>query len=66
MGDHKAAIELLAANAGGHPASASAQFGLGRAYQAAGDAENAKLHFRKALEIDPNYRKASDGLNALR
>ena len=66
MGDHRGAIELLAANARDYPTSASAQFGLGRAYQAAGDAENAKLHFRKALEIDPNYKKASEGLNALR
>lgn len=66
MGDHKGAIELLAANAEDYPTAASAQFGLGRAYQAGGDAENAKAHFRKALEIDPNFKKASDGLNALR
>jgi hypothetical protein len=66
MSDFKGAIELLAANAADYPKSASAQFGLGRAYKAAGDAGSARAHFQKALEIDPNFTKASDGLNALR
>ncbi len=66
MGDYNGAVELLTANTTDYPTSASAQFGLGRAYHAAGDTENAKLHFRKALQIDPNFRKASDGLNALK
>jgi tetratricopeptide (TPR) repeat protein len=66
MGDFKSAIELLKANAADYPQSASAQFGLGRAYKAAGDANNAKRAFTRALEIDPNFKKATDGLNALR
>jgi len=66
MRDFNGAVELLTSNAADYPNSASAQFGLGRAYKAAGDLENARLHFTKALEIDPKFKKASDGLNALR
>ena len=66
MGDFQAAIQLLRANAADYPKSASAQFGVGRAYNAAGDVKNARIHFQKALEIDPNFTKATDGLNALR
>jgi hypothetical protein len=66
MSDFKGAIALLTANAADYPKAASAQFGLGRAYKAAGDTDNARAHFQKALEIDPNFKKASDGLNALR
>jgi hypothetical protein len=66
MRDFNSAVTLLAANAAQYPDSASAQFGLGRAYQASGDAENARIHFQKALEIDPKFKKANDGLNALR
>jgi len=39
---------------------------IGRAYKAAGDAQNARIHFQKALTIDPGFKKASDGLNALK
>ena len=66
MGDFRGAIELLTANAADYPKSASAQYALGRAYKAAGDAANARASFQKALEIDPNFKKASDGLNAMR
>ncbi|HZQ68024.1 MAG TPA: tetratricopeptide repeat protein [Terriglobales bacterium] len=66
MRDFNGAVELLTANAADYPQSASAQFGLGRAYRAAGDIENARLHFKKALEIDPKFKKASEGLDALR
>ena len=66
MGDFRGAIDLLTANAADYPKSASAQFGLGRAYKAVGDFENARSHFHKALEIDPNFKKASDGLDALK
>jgi hypothetical protein len=66
MGDFHGAIELLKANASDYPKSASAHYGLGRAYKAAGDAANARASFQMALEIDPNFKKASDGLNALR
>lgn len=66
MGDFQSAIQLLTANAADYPKSPSAQFGLGRAYKAAGDVDNARVHFLKALEIDPDFKKATDGLNALR
>jgi hypothetical protein len=66
MGDFNGAIQLLKANAADYPKSAGAQYGLGRAYRAAGDTANARASFQRALEIDPSFRKASDGLNALR
>lgn len=66
MGDFRGAIDLLQANANDYPKSASAQYGLGRAYKAAGDPANARACFQKALEIDPKFKKASDGINALR
>ena len=64
--DFAASVELLKANAVDYPASASAQFGVGRALQAAGDNDRAAQAFRKALELDPQFKKATDGLNALR
>jgi tetratricopeptide (TPR) repeat protein len=64
--DFAASAELLRANAVDYPASASAQFGLGRALQAAGDEDGAAQAFRKALELNPQFKKATDGLNALR
>jgi hypothetical protein len=64
--DYDAAIELLSANAIDYPKAASAQFGLGRALQAAGKTDAAAKAFRAALEIDPQFKKATDGLNALR
>jgi hypothetical protein len=66
MSDYNAAVELLKANAIDYPQSASAQYGLGRAYKAAGDVGHARDAFREALQIDPAFKKASDGLNALR
>ena len=66
MGDFDSAIQLLSANAQDYPQAASSQFGLGRAYKAAGDNEKARQAFARALEIDPNFKKATDGLNALR
>ena len=66
MSDFNGAVELLAANAAAHPTSASAQYGLARAYQGAGDSKHARAAFQRALELDPAYKKASDGLNALR
>jgi tetratricopeptide (TPR) repeat protein len=66
MSDYSASIELLKANAADHPNSASSQFSLGRAYTAAGITELAKQAFERALRIDPQFKKATDGLNALR
>jgi hypothetical protein len=66
MSDVKGAIALLGANAADYPHSASAQFGLGRADEAAGDRSSAKRAFQKALRVDPNFTRASDGLKAVR
>ncbi len=66
MADFAGAIELLQANARDYPDSASAQFGLGRALQAAGKRDEARLAFQNALRIDPGFKKANDGLNVLR
>lgn len=66
MGDHNGAIDLLKANAVDYPESASSAYGLGRAYRAAGDLKNAQRAFRRTLQLDPSFKKASDGLNALR
>jgi hypothetical protein len=66
MHDFNGAVQLLAGNARDYPSSASAEFGLGRAYQAAGDMANAKVAFESALRIDPHFKKASEGLNALK
>jgi len=64
--DYPSSIELLRANAADYPNSASAQFGLGRALQASGDSVGATKAFQDALKIDPQFKKATDGLNALR
>ena len=66
MGDYRGAIELLQANAADYPKSASAQYGIGRACKAAGDLESARAAFQRALQIDPSFEKARDGLDALR
>jgi hypothetical protein len=66
MSDFNGAVELLKANAADYPQSASAQYGLGRAYKAAGDLEKARTAFLRALQIDPNFKKAVDGMNALK
>jgi tetratricopeptide repeat protein len=66
MGDYTSAIELLKANATDYTQYPSAQYGLACAYKAAGDVKHARAAFRKALQIDPAFKKASDGLNALR
>jgi hypothetical protein len=66
MSDFNGAVELLKANATDYPQSASAQSSLGRACKAAGDVEGARAAFLRALQIDPTFKKAADGLNALR
>lgn len=66
MSDFNDAIELLKANAADYPQSASAQYSLGRACKAAGNVKNARAAFLRALQIDPTFKKAADGLNALR
>jgi tetratricopeptide (TPR) repeat protein len=57
------AILLLEANVKDNPKSAQAHFGLGRAYRTAGRETEAVAMFRKALAIDPTYKRAADALN---
>jgi Tetratricopeptide repeat len=66
MGDYRGAIKLLRANAADYPQSPSAQYGIGRACKAAGDLKSARAAFQQALQIDPTFRKARGGLDALR
>jgi Tfp pilus assembly protein PilF len=55
-------VMLLEANLADYPNSASAHFGLGRAYRTAGREEEALRHFRQALAIDPTFQRAADAL----
>jgi tetratricopeptide (TPR) repeat protein len=65
MGESATAIELLKANARDYPNSSTSAFGLGRAYKTAGDIGNARKELRRALTLDPNYKRASDLLQSL-
>ena len=53
---------LLEENLRAHPTSASAHFGVGRAYRAAGREADALRSFREALRIDPGLRPARDAI----
>jgi tetratricopeptide (TPR) repeat protein len=66
MSDFNGAVALLQANAADYPKFASPQYGLGRAHKAAGDMKNARIAFQRALQIDPAFKKVTEGLNALR
>ena len=53
---------LLEENLRTHPNSASAHFGVGRAYRAAGREEDALRAFREALRIDPALEAARQAM----
>jgi len=57
-----AGVLLLEENAREHPGSAPAQFGLGRAYRAAGREAEAVARFQKALALDPGFKRAREAL----
>jgi len=40
-------------------------FGLGRAYRSAGDDAKARAEFDRALQLDPNNKRAQDALKSL-
>jgi hypothetical protein len=65
MGDHRGAVTLLEMNAADHPGSASAAFGLGRAYHTVGDAGRARGEYERALRLDPQHKHAAQALRAL-
>lgn len=65
MGDHAGAIALLRLNATDYPQSSTSAFGLGRAYQTAGDSSAARRE-QRALRLDPGNKRAADELAELR
>jgi tetratricopeptide (TPR) repeat protein len=65
MGEAETAIALLDANAEAYPKSSGAAFGVGRAYNTAGDAARAKEAFQRAVTLDPGNKRAAAALKAL-
>jgi hypothetical protein len=61
-----AGTALLEENLRAHPRSASAHFGVGRAYRAAGREADAAAKFRDALTIEPAYAPAREALASAR
>jgi hypothetical protein len=55
---------LLEENLRAHPASARAQFGVGRAYRAAGREADALERFREALRLDPALEAAKQAMES--
>ena len=66
MGDIEPAIALLEANARDHPGSSGAAFGLGRAFNTASRAAEARAEFTRALALDPGNKRARPALDALK
>ena len=64
-GEVETAILLLEANVKDYPKVAHAHFGLGRAFMAAGRREEAIAAYRKALEVDPEYKRAQAALEEI-
>jgi Flp pilus assembly protein TadD len=56
------AIEVFRLNASLYPNSAKAYFKLGAAYEAVGEKTLAAENFKKAVELDPNNKEASERL----
>ncbi|HEV7179328.1 MAG TPA: tetratricopeptide repeat protein [Candidatus Baltobacteraceae bacterium] len=65
MGHADTAVMLLEQNVADHPSLAGAHFGLGRAYQASGNAKAARDEYRRALSLDPKYERAKEALDAM-
>ena len=66
MGHTDTAVALLSQNVADHPGSARTHFGLGRALATAGDKEQARNQFNRALAIDPHYARAHTALEQLK
>jgi TolA-binding protein len=65
MGDLPSAIKLLETNAQDYPKSTGAAFGLGRAYKTAGQIEKARKEFERAVQLDPDNKRAKEALGKL-
>lgn len=64
-GSLEEAKAVFALNAEVFPESANAQDSLAEAFEASGDIEAAVAHYRKALEIDPEFEHAAERLSEL-
>lgn len=49
-----------------HPNCASIHFNIAQAYEADDVMSEAEYEYNKALEIDPNYKRAEDALNSIK
>jgi Flp pilus assembly protein TadD len=58
-------IEHYRASVRLHPDDANAEANLGSALAETGNLREAKLHFERALEIDPNHELARENLETL-
>jgi Tetratricopeptide repeat len=65
MGDVSTAIELLEQHAADHPNRADAAFGLGRAYDTAGETAQARAEYERALRLAPEHERAKRALARL-
>lgn len=65
IGQVGTAVVLLEANAMRYPAHPGTRFGLGRAYQTAGEIAAARDEYRAALEADENHERSRRALAAL-
>lgn len=61
----ESAIEIFKINIENYPNSSSAYFDLGNAYLLKGDKKEAKVNFIKALEINPENKRAKDILKKI-
>ena len=59
-GAYLLSLKLLQDAANKAPENATYQYHLGLAYYKAGDASKAKMHLRRALELDPKSVSSSD------
>jgi Tetratricopeptide repeat len=62
MSDTASAVALLENNAADYPERPSGAFGLGRAYQAAGDTAKARGEYERALALDPEHHRSARAL----
>jgi tetratricopeptide (TPR) repeat protein len=59
------ALKLLQINKEFYPESAINSYALGKVYVELKDTANAVTSFKKALELNPNFRRAQHELDAL-
>ena len=65
LGDPNKAIDMFEIAVGLNPLYVEAVYNLGRSYEELKDYDNARVQYRRAIEILPNYPLAVQGLNRL-